>query len=45
MENGLFTDWFLFVPEALRLAPPLGITEEEIKRACAIILKSCDEAG
>ena len=37
IENGIFTDWFLFAPQSLRIAPPLTITNEEILRACAII--------
>lgn len=37
IDNGLFTDWFLFAPECLRIAPPLTITSEEIKKACDII--------
>lgn len=45
MENGLFTDWFLFNPNSMRISPPLIITDAEIKRACKIILKSIEEAG
>jgi len=44
LEKGLLTDWFLFKDTALRLAPPLTITEEEIKKACVILLESLDEA-
>jgi len=40
IENGVFTDWFLFAAECLRIVPPLTITEDEIREACAIILKS-----
>ena len=35
---GLLTDWFLFAPHCLRIAPPLSITEKEIEKACSIIL-------
>ena len=35
--HGIFTDWFLFAPECLRIAPPLTISEEEILDACVII--------
>lgn len=38
IANGLLTDWFLFAPQCMRIAPPLTITEEEIKKACSIIL-------
>lgn len=37
IDNGLFTDWFLFAQNCLRIAPPLTITKEEIKKACSII--------
>lgn len=37
IEKGILTDWFLFAPACLRIAPPLIITEEEIKTACEII--------
>jgi acetylornithine/N-succinyldiaminopimelate aminotransferase len=36
--SGLLTDWYLFAPQCLRIAPPLSITETEIEKACAIIL-------
>ena len=38
ISNGIFTDWFLFAPQCLRIVPPLIISEEEIKQACNIIL-------
>ncbi|UPK70102.1 aspartate aminotransferase family protein [Chitinophaga filiformis] len=38
IERGLLTDWFLFAPECLRIAPPLIISEEEIRQACKIII-------
>lgn len=41
--NGLITDWFLFANNCMRIAPPLIITEEEIKTACAIILQALDK--
>ncbi|HTL09122.1 MAG TPA: aminotransferase class III-fold pyridoxal phosphate-dependent enzyme [Chitinophagaceae bacterium] len=44
LEKGLLTDWFLFAPECLRIAPPLTISLPEIEEACAIILSACDEA-
>ncbi|HVV07405.1 MAG TPA: aspartate aminotransferase family protein [Puia sp.] len=44
IEKGLLTDWFLFAPHCMRVAPPLLITEEEIRKACAIIL-SCIQQG
>ena len=40
IANGVFTDWFLFAPEALRIAPPLNISEEEIEKGCGRILET-----
>lgn len=37
IDNGVFTDWFLFAQNCLRIAPPLTITKDEIKKACSII--------
>jgi acetylornithine/N-succinyldiaminopimelate aminotransferase len=33
----VFSDWFLFAPQALRIAPPLTISNQEIKEACSIL--------
>ncbi|NJC26728.1 aspartate aminotransferase family protein [Neolewinella antarctica] len=43
LDLGLITDWFLWNERSLRIAPPLIITEEEIRQACAIILKSLED--
>lgn len=43
IAKGVFTDWFLFASHCMRLAPPLIITEEEIRSACSIILSCCDD--
>ncbi|MFY9310371.1 MAG: aspartate aminotransferase family protein [Bacteroidia bacterium] len=40
IENGVITDWFLFNSHSMRIAPPLTITEEEIRNACAVIVQS-----
>jgi putrescine aminotransferase len=40
--DGVITDWFLFCDNSMRIAPPLTITEEEIKMACKIILQAID---
>ena len=37
LANGLVTDWFLFANNCMRIAPPLIISEEEIKLSCVII--------
>lgn len=39
--NGVMTDWFLFASNCLRISPPLLITEDQIKKACTIILQAC----
>ena len=38
IANGVLTDWFLFAPDCLRIAPPLTISEREIRQACGVIL-------
>ena len=43
INKGCITDWFLFAPDALRIAPPLIITQEEILQACDIILSCISE--
>lgn len=43
IERGVLTDWFLFAPHCMRIAPPLIISEEEIKIACEIMLEAMDE--
>ena len=43
IEKGLLTDWYLFAPQCMRIAPPLLITEEEIREACDIIIKALHE--
>ncbi len=40
IDQGIITDWFLFAPHCMRIAPPLIISDEEIHHACEIILKS-----
>ncbi|MEP6614978.1 MAG: aspartate aminotransferase family protein [Ginsengibacter sp.] len=39
IRNGVFTDWFLFAPQCLRIVPPLTISEEQIMNACKIITR------
>ena len=34
IEKGVFTDWFLFASHALRICPPLNISDDEIREAC-----------
>ena len=42
IDKGVFTDWFLFAPHCMRVAPPLIITDEEIEQACSVILSCCN---
>ncbi len=43
MEAGIISDWFLFANNRIRIAPPLTITEEEIKQACFIIVRALNQ--
>ena len=40
LEKGIIIDWFLFCDTAIRISPPLIITEEQIRFCCQIILDS-----
>lgn len=42
-DRGLILFWLLFEGCAIRITPPLTISEEEIKEGCAILLKVMDE--
>jgi acetylornithine/N-succinyldiaminopimelate aminotransferase len=44
LEKGVIGFWFISCNNSFRLAPPLTITEEEIRTACQIIKESFDEA-
>jgi acetylornithine/succinyldiaminopimelate/putrescine aminotransferase len=39
IEQGIFTDWFLFAADCLRIVPPLTISNEEITIACKKIIE------
>jgi acetylornithine/succinyldiaminopimelate/putrescine aminotransferase len=43
-ELGVICYWFLSHPYSFRIAPPLTITEDEIRESCAMILKAIDNA-
>lgn len=45
IAQGILTDWFLFAPKCMRIAPPLIITEEEIEKACAVILHALNNVA
>lgn len=44
IELGVITDWFLFNDYSMRIAPPLTISEDEIRVACSKIMKAIEEA-
>jgi acetylornithine/succinyldiaminopimelate/putrescine aminotransferase len=43
-EHGVICYWFLSHPYSFRIAPPLTITEDEIKKGCSIILEAIEQA-
>jgi acetylornithine/N-succinyldiaminopimelate aminotransferase len=45
IKKGVFTDWFLFASHALRIAPPLNISEDDLTTACYKILEVLNELG
>jgi len=40
MKKGVICFWFLSCPEAFRIAPPLNISEDDIRKACAVIMEA-----
>ena len=42
-EKGLILFWLLFEANAIRITPPLTISEEEIKDGCGIIIEAMNE--
>ena len=42
LDNGLILFYLLFEPKAVRITPPLTISENEIKKGCKIILSELD---
>lgn len=43
IENGLIVDWFLFCDNSMRICPPLIINQEQILKACQIIIESINQ--
>ena len=41
--RAVFTDWFLFAPQCLRIAPPLTISTREIEQSCQLILQAVEK--
>lgn len=42
-DRGLILFWLLFEPKAVRITPPLTVSNEEIIEGCEVILKILDE--
>jgi acetylornithine/succinyldiaminopimelate/putrescine aminotransferase len=42
IEKGIIIDWFLFNDSSIRIAPPLTISESQIREACRVILESME---
>ncbi|MFN0729458.1 aspartate aminotransferase family protein [Polaribacter gochangensis] len=43
LDKGLLLFWLLFEGKAIRITPPLTISDEEIKKGCAIIIDAVEE--
>lgn len=43
IADGLISDWFLHCSNSMRVAPPLIISEEEIRWACQTILRNVEQ--
>lgn len=42
IENGTVVDWFLHCSNSMRIAPPLIISHDQIRKACGVIIESID---
>ncbi len=42
-KRGLILFWLLFEPKAIRISPPLTITEEEIEKGCRLLLQALSD--
>lgn len=43
LAKGVVVFWFLSLPNAFRMAPPLVITEEEIREVCGVLCEVLDD--
>jgi acetylornithine/N-succinyldiaminopimelate aminotransferase len=43
LEKKLFTDWFLFETNAIRICPPFTIEDDEVEMACMIIIDTLNQ--
>ncbi|MGE0588915.1 MAG: aspartate aminotransferase family protein [Cyclobacteriaceae bacterium] len=44
LEKGVVCFWFLSCPASFRIAPPLTITDEQIKESCEVILEAIEQS-
>ncbi len=44
IKKGVITDWFLHCPTSMRIAPPLIITNKELRASLQIILEVLNNA-
>jgi 4-aminobutyrate aminotransferase-like enzyme len=44
LDDGVIGFWFLSHPHSFRIAPPLTITDDEIREACGVILKAIEKS-
>lgn len=42
LDKGLILFWLLWEKKAVRISPPLTITEREIRKGCRILLDTLD---
>jgi acetylornithine/N-succinyldiaminopimelate aminotransferase len=42
IANGVVVDWFLHCSNSMRIAPPLIISHDEIRKACEVIIEAID---
>lgn len=45
IELGVLTDWFLYCDNAMRIAPPLIISDDQVKESCDIILQAIEDVA
>lgn len=42
-KTSIFTDWFLFASDCIRIVPALNISSEEIELACTVLIDALNE--
>lgn len=43
IKRGVLADWFLFASNCMRIAPPLTISEKDLRKSCKSILQTIEE--